>query len=384
MATTTTTRAVTESAALDRAIELAARGPLAGGNPRVGCVLLGAHGDVLAEGYHRGAGTAHAEADALARVDPARRPELVGGTAVVTLEPCHHTGRTPPCSRALHAAGIARVVHATADPDPRAAGGAAWLRTQGVEVLTARAAGADPAAAARAEELTRSWSTAVRRGRPWLVAKTATTLDGRVAADDGTSRWITSGAAREHAHTVRADVDAILVGTGTVLADDPALTARPPARASEQPVGRAGEQPRPVARAAAVSAEPLRQPLRVVVGERPVPAGAKVRRGPGEWLHLPTRDLATALEELHRRGVRHALLEGGPTLLTAALRAGLVDELHAYVAPVLLGTGTGAVGDLGVRTIADAQRWRTVMTERLGDDLFLAARQAHPQNEGES
>jgi diaminohydroxyphosphoribosylaminopyrimidine deaminase/5-amino-6-(5-phosphoribosylamino)uracil reductase len=358
----TTTRAVTETAALDRATELAARGPLAGGNPRVGCVLLGVHGDMLAEGYHRGAGTAHAEADALARVDPARRDELAGGTAVVTLEPCHHDGRTPPCSRALHEAGIARVVHATPDPDARAAGGAAWLRGHGVEVLTARAAGVDPAAAARAEELTHSWRTAVRRGRPWLVAKTATTLDGRVAAGDGTSRWITSAQAREHAHTVRADVDAILVGTGTVLADDPALTARPRGRA----------------------AEAVRQPLRVVVGERPVPDDARVRRGPGEWIHLNTRDLGAGLEELHRRGLRHALLEGGPTLLTAALRAGLVDELHAYVAPVLLGTGAGAVGDLGVGTIADALRWRTVTTQRLGDDLFLAAREAHPHNEGES
>ncbi|MCK6209176.1 bifunctional diaminohydroxyphosphoribosylaminopyrimidine deaminase/5-amino-6-(5-phosphoribosylamino)uracil reductase RibD [Georgenia sp. EYE_87] len=366
---------------MDRATALAARGPLAGGNPRVGCVLLGVHGDVLAEGHHRGAGTAHAEADALAGVDPARRDELVGGTAVVTLEPCHHAGRTPPCSRALHAAGIARVVHATTDPDPRAAGGAAWLRGHGVDVLTARAAGVDPAVAARAEELTHSWRTAVRRGRPWLVAKTATTLDGRVAAGDGTSRWITSEQAREHAHTVRADVDAILVGTGTVLADDPALTARPPGRAAEAPGLQGAEAP----------AASLRQPLRVVVGERPVPDDARVRRGPGEWLHLPTRDLGVVLEELHRRGVRQALLEGGPTLLTAALRAGLVDELHAYVAPVLLGTGAGAVGDLGVRTIADALRWRTVTTRRLGEDLFLAARPetprqdagSHPQ-EGES
>jgi diaminohydroxyphosphoribosylaminopyrimidine deaminase / 5-amino-6-(5-phosphoribosylamino)uracil reductase len=365
VATTTVTRAVTETAVLDRATELAARGPRAGGNPRVGCVLLGVHGDVLAEGYHRGAGTAHAEADALARMEPARRGELAGGTAVVTLEPCHHTGRTPPCSRALHAAGIARVVHAAPDPDPAAAGGAAWLRAQGVEVLTARAAGLDAAVVARAEELTHTWRTAVRRGRPWLVAKTATTLDGRVAAADGTSRWITSAESREHAHTVRADVDAILVGTGTVLADDPALTARPRGREA--------------------STESVRQPLRVVVGERPVPEDARVRRGPGEWLHLPTRDLGSALDELHRRGLRHVLLEGGPTLLTAALGAGLVDELHAYVAPVLLGGGAGAVGELGVRTIADALRWRTVRTQRLGEDLFLAARsESHRQHEGES
>ncbi|PFG38014.1 diaminohydroxyphosphoribosylaminopyrimidine deaminase/5-amino-6-(5-phosphoribosylamino)uracil reductase [Georgenia soli] len=364
MSTITTTRAATESAALDRATDLAARGPQAGGNPRVGCVLLGARGEVLAEGYHRGAGTAHAEADALSRVDPARRGKLVGGTAVVTLEPCHHTGRTPPCSRALHAAGIARVVTATPDPDTRATGGSSWLRDQGVEVLTARAAGVDPAVVARAEALTHTWRTAVRRSRPWLVAKTATTLDGRVAAADGTSRWITSAESREHAHALRADVDAILVGTGTVLADDPALTARP--GGPHTGAGRPAAAP---------------QPLRVVVGERPVPQDARVRHGAGEWVHLATRDLGAVLEELHRRGVRHALLEGGPTLLTAALGAGLVDELHAYVAPVLLGTGAGAVGDLGVRTIADALRWRTVSTLRLGEDLFLAARpQTHPDD----
>ncbi|MHB1064175.1 MAG: bifunctional diaminohydroxyphosphoribosylaminopyrimidine deaminase/5-amino-6-(5-phosphoribosylamino)uracil reductase RibD [Georgenia sp.] len=349
----TATPAAPESAGLDRALaralELAATGPRAGGNPRVGCVLLTADGRPLAEGHHRGAGTPHAEAAALAAVPPARRAELAGATAVVTLEPCRHTGRTPPCARALRAAGVARVLYAVADPDARAAGGAAWLRGEGVEVHLARDAGVDPELVAGAQELTASWATAVRRGRPWLVAKTATSLDGRVAAADGTSRWITSATARAHAHALRADVDAVLVGTGTLLADDPALTAR-------TPDGLAAHQP-----------------VRVVIGEREVPARARVR-GPGEWLHLPTRDLGAALTELHARGMRHVLLEGGPTLLTAALRTGLVDELHAYVAPVLLGGGPTAVGDLGVTTIADAPRWRTVHTERLGDDLFLVAR----------
>ncbi|MPV38910.1 bifunctional diaminohydroxyphosphoribosylaminopyrimidine deaminase/5-amino-6-(5-phosphoribosylamino)uracil reductase RibD, partial [Georgenia subflava] len=237
-----------------------------------------------------------------------------------------------------------------ADPDPRAAGGAQWLRAAGVDVSTAEEAGLDPVVVARARDVAASWATAVRRGRPWLVAKTATTLDGRVAATYGTSRWITSTESRAHAHTVRADVDAIVVGTGTLLADDPALTARTASGPADH------------------------QPLRVVVGERPVPPDARIRRGPGEWLHRPTRDLAAVLAELHDRGARHVLLEGGPTVLTAALQVGLVDELHAYVAPVLLGAGPGAVGDLGIRTIADALRWRTVRTQRLGDDLFLALR----------
>ncbi|WP_240645829.1 bifunctional diaminohydroxyphosphoribosylaminopyrimidine deaminase/5-amino-6-(5-phosphoribosylamino)uracil reductase RibD [Georgenia sp. SYP-B2076] len=345
------TRPITrEDAALERALDLAARGTLAGGNPRVGCVLLAADGAVLAEGWHRGAGTAHAEAAALAAVAPQDRARLVGATAVVTLEPCHHTGRTPPCSRALHAAGVARVVHALDDPTPRAGGGAAWLREQGVDVVTAAEAGLRGELVTRARELLASWATAGLRGRPWLIGKTATTLDGRVAAPDATSRWITGPEARAHAHEVRGQVDAIVVGTGTVLADDPALTVRTP-----------GGPAAP------------RQPVRVVVGERPVPAHARLRRGEGEWLHRPTHDLAAVLGELHARGMRHVLLEGGPTLLTAALRAGLVDELHAYVAPVLLGAGPGAVGDLGVTTIGQALRWRTTSIRRLGDDVLLTA-----------
>ena len=300
-------RTAMENAALERALDLAARGPLHGGNPRVGCVLLAADGAVVAEGWHRGAGTSHAEAAALASVAPQDRARLVGGTAVVTLEPCHHTGRTPPCSRALHVTGLARVVHAVDDPNPKARGGGDWLRAQGVDVVTAAEAG--------------------------------------LRAD-----LVTGPEARAQVHAVRAQVDAIVVGTGTVLADDPALTARNPDGALA-----------------------AHQPLRVVVGERPVPAGAELRSGPGQWLHYPTRDLTAVLDELHGRGMRHVLLEGGPTVLTAALRAGLVDELHAYVAPVLLGAGPGAVADLGITTIGQAQRWRTTSIRRLGDDVLLTA-----------
>ncbi|KAE8762959.1 bifunctional diaminohydroxyphosphoribosylaminopyrimidine deaminase/5-amino-6-(5-phosphoribosylamino)uracil reductase RibD [Georgenia thermotolerans] len=348
-------------AALDRALDLAERGPLTGGNPRVGCVILDAAGRPLAEGWHRGAGTPHAEAAALAAVPAEHRHRLAGAVAVVTLEPCRHTGRTPPCAAALHAAGVAEVVHAVADPHPAAAGGASWLADHGVTTVDAARAGLDPALVTRAHELLHGWTTAVRRRRPWLLGKTATSLDGRVAAADGTSRWITGPDARAHAHAVRAQVDAIVVGTGTVRADDPALTARTP-----------DGRPAP------------HQPLRVVVGHREVPDAARVRRGPGEWLHLRTHDLVAVLAELDRRGLRRVLLEGGPTLLSAALRAGLVDELHAYVAPVLLGAGPGAVGDLGITTIADAARWRTRRTDRLGADLLLVATtpSLHPTTQG--
>ncbi|PYG02210.1 diaminohydroxyphosphoribosylaminopyrimidine deaminase / 5-amino-6-(5-phosphoribosylamino)uracil reductase [Georgenia satyanarayanai] len=333
--------------ALGRATELAERGPQHGGNPRVGCVLLAADGAVVSEGWHGGAGTAHAEAAALAGADPAR---LRGATAVVTLEPCHHSGRTPPCSRALHAAGIARVVHAVGDPDPVASGGARWLAGQGVDVLTAEDAGVPVDVTGRAARVSAAWVTAMRRRRPWVVGKSAMSLDGRVAAADGTSRWITGAAARTHAHTVRADVDAVVVGTGTVLTDDPALTAR---------------------RADGTLA--CHQPLRVVVGRRAVPPGAALRQAPGDWLHLPTRDLRAALDQLWDAGVRRVLVEGGPTLLSRALREHLVDELHAYLAPVLLGGGLPAVTDLGVSTLAGAPRWRPVTTRTLGEDLLVVA-----------
>ncbi len=335
-----------EDAALVHALDLARRGPVHGPNPRVGCVLLDRSGRPIAEGWHAGAGSPHAEAAALAAVPKDRRGRLTGATAVVTLEPCRHTGRTPPCAAALAEAGITRVVYGVPDPDPEAGGGATWLRRRGIDA--ARATGT---AATACTTFLEPWLAAVERGRPWLVGKTACSIDGRVAAVDGTSRWITSRTSRERVHRLREAVDAIVVGTGTALADDPALTAR---------------------RADGTLAD--HQPLRVVVGHRTLPGGSRLH-GPGGRLHqLRTHDLAEALTELDRLEVRTALLEGGPTLLTAALGAGLVDELHVYVAPVLLGAGRAAVGDLGVSTLTAAPRWRTVEVERLDDDVHVVLR----------
>ncbi|QDW64710.1 bifunctional diaminohydroxyphosphoribosylaminopyrimidine deaminase/5-amino-6-(5-phosphoribosylamino)uracil reductase RibD [Oerskovia sp. KBS0722] len=382
-----------------RALELAARGPVHGPNPRVGCVLLGpvprppdslpdaaAPGPVdasprvvLAEGFHRGAGTLHAEAAALADARE-RGVDVRGATAVVTLEPCDHTGRTGPCAQALLDAGVAEVVYAVADPHPVAAGGGERLRAAGVRV----AAGLREA---EGERLLGPWLVAVRRGSPYVTLKLASTLDGRVAAADGTSQWITGPAAREHAHRVRAQVDAIVVGTGTVMADDPSLTARttPPASAGSvgpEP-GRAEHQPLRVA-GGVVGPEPGRaehQPLRVVVGLRDLPphvrlapGGAWTTDGGGPVLHVRTHDVHVVLAELSAREVRHVLVEGGPGLATAFLAAGAVDEVHAYLAPVLLGAGLGAVGDLGVTTLADAPRFSTHDVRRLGEDVLVVAR----------
>ncbi len=336
-------------AAMDRALELARRGPAHGPNPRVGCVLLaggvpdGSPARVLGEGWHRGAGTAHAEVAALADA-AARGHDVRGATAVVTLEPCAHTGRTGPCAHALADAGVAHVVHAVEDPNPAAAGGAAALRARGVRVTSG-------VRAAEAAELLRVWATAAARGTPYVTLKTATSLDGRVAARDGTSRWVTGPQARAHAHAVRAAVDAVAVTTGTVLADDPALTAR-------RPDGSLVDH----------------QPLRVVVGRRDVPAAARLRGAGGPLLHVRSHAVADLLAAVAAREVRHLLVEGGPALATALLAADAVDELHAYLAPVVLGAGPAAVGDLGVSTLAAAPRLRTARVERLGDDVLLVAR----------
>ncbi|MDQ1289769.1 MAG: diaminohydroxyphosphoribosylaminopyrimidine deaminase [Actinomycetota bacterium] len=327
-----------ETAAMRRALVLAARGPAVGPNPRVGCVILDASGVPVAEGWHHGAGEPHAEVEALA----ADRSGA-GRTAVVTLEPCHHVGRTGPCTRALLDAGITRVVIASRDPNPLAAGGAEALREAGADVETG-------VLATESDALNRRWMFALANGRPFVTWKFATTLDGRSAAADGTSRWITGPAARADVHARRATSDAVLVGTGTVLADDPRLTVR-------DTDGR----------------ETGRQPLRVVLGRRPLPPDARVLDDAAPTLCLSHRDPALALAELHAREIRHVWLEGGPTVAAAFLRAGLVDEVLAYVAPALLGAGPAAVADLGIPTLDRAERLVITDVRRLGDDILVVA-----------
>ena len=332
----------TEIAAMRRALELAERGPLTGGNPRVGSVLLDADGRIVAEGWHHGAGTPHAEIDALAKIGDAR-----GLTAVVTLEPCNHWGRTGPCSIALIEAGIRRVVYGVADPGSRSAGGAARLREAGVEVV-------GDVLVPEIEELLVCWLASERRGRPWVTVKWASTLDGRAAADDGSSRWITGAAARQRVHEERASNDAILVGTGTVLADDPSLTAR----------GDGGELL-------------AHQPVPVIVGLRAVPADAAVRRHPAGLVETRSRDLPAVLADLNARGLRRVYVEGGPTLAGAIVAAGLADDYSIYLAPALLGGDRLAIGDLGITGMGGIRRLRLDGLERLGDDIHVTARDVH-------
>lgn len=311
-----------EERAMRRALALAATpGVPLGPNPRVGSVLLSPDGDVIAEGYHRGAGTLHAEAAALKEAGDAAR----GATAVVTLEPCNHTGRTGPCAQALIEAGVRRVVFAQPDPNPIATGGAKTLREAGIEVemgLLER----------ESRALNRAWTFALEHDRPFVTWKFATTLDGRSAAADGTSRWVSSRAARLDTHRLRAECDVMLVGTNTVAVDDPELTVRDEV-----------DEPLP------------HQPLRAVMGSRALDGDRRVLNDRAETVQLRTHDPREALAELFELGRRHVFLEGGPTVAAAFLDAGLVDEVVVYVAPMLLGSGRSAVGDLGISTIADAR-----------------------------
>ena len=314
-----------ETAAMDTALEAALQGPR-GANPLVGAVVVGPDGRQLATGYHRGAGTAHAEADAIAAAVSAG-VDLHGSTMVVTLEPCNHVGRTGPCAQAIIDAGIANVVYAVDDPHDPAAGGAATLRAAGVSVRSGLAA-------ERALELNRRWFQAVDAKRPFVTLHIAQTLDSRIAAEDGTSQWISSPESLADNHGIRNRIDAILVGTQTVLVDNPRLTARD---ANGDATGN--------------------QPLRAVMGLRDVPADAAVRGDDGKVLHLPTRDPREALAMLFAAGTRHVMVEGGSRILSAFLAEGLVDELIVYLAPTLLGSGTPALNGLGIGTLAEAQRW---------------------------
>jgi diaminohydroxyphosphoribosylaminopyrimidine deaminase/5-amino-6-(5-phosphoribosylamino)uracil reductase len=311
-----------EQRAMARAIDLAQTpGVPLGPNPRVGCVILADDGTAVAEGFHRGAGTPHAEAAALAEAGELAR----GATAVVTLEPCNHTGRTGPCAQALIGAGVRRVVFAQPDPNPVAAGGAETLKAAGIEVAWGLL---EPEARA----VNRVWTFAIDHQRPFVTWKFATTLDGRSAAADGSSRWVSSRAARLDTHRLRAQCDVMLVGTNTVEVDDPLLTVRDEV-----------DQPLPD------------QPLRAVMGLRDLEPVRRVFNDDAETLLLRTRDPREALGALFARDRQHVFLEGGPTLAAAFLRAGLVDEVVTYVAPMLLGAGRNAVADLGIESIADAR-----------------------------
>ncbi|WP_246490469.1 bifunctional diaminohydroxyphosphoribosylaminopyrimidine deaminase/5-amino-6-(5-phosphoribosylamino)uracil reductase RibD [Brevibacterium oceani] len=331
-----------ESTAMTAALD-AAREGFRGANPLVGAAILTADGQIVT-GHHAGAGTPHAEVDVITTAHDLDI-DLSASTLFVTLEPCSHQGRTGPCTEAIIAAGIPSVVFAADDPNPVAAGGGQTLAEAGLSVRSGLHGDASRALNGR-------WVTVTAAARPFVTVKIAQSLDGGVAAADGTSQWITSDQSRAHAHEVRSRVDAILVGTGTALADDPRLNARG-ADGTALP-----HQPRPV-----------------VLGTSELPAESFLALNP-DTLQLRTHDVGEALERLFTEGVRHVLVEGGPRILGAFFAAGVVDEIFCYQAPLLIGPGRRSVEDLDIATLGDALRLVPDDTEvpaisRLGPDFLL-------------
>ncbi len=306
-------------------------------NPPVGAVILNPEGQVVGVGATEPAGGDHAEILALRRAGGL----AAGGIAVVTLEPCNHYGKTPPCVKALIEARVGTVIYAVADPNAIASGGAGRLQAAGVQVHAGVLA--DQVAAGPLRE----WLHKQRTGMPHVTWKVASSIDGRSAAADGSSQWISSEAARSDLHRRRAIADAIVVGTGTVLADDPALTARLADGSLSQ-----------------------RQPLRVVVGMREIPPEAKVLNDDSRTMVIRTHDPMEVIKALSDR--TDVLLEGGPTLAGAFLRAGAINRILAYLAPILLGGPINAVDDVGVPSIARALRWQFDGVDRAGPDLLLS------------
>lgn len=331
--------------AMQRSLELALLGPAWGVNPQVGAVILDREGRIVAEGYHKGSGTPHAEVMA---IEDLKRsipyPFAPGYTAVVTLEPCNHFGKTGPCAQALIDAGISRVVFPIKDPGNESAGGAQRLRDSGVEVI-------EGVLRDKAKEQNRVWLTSKQLGRPYVTLKWASSLDGRIAATDGSSKWISGEESRRDAHLLRRDVDAILVGTGTVIADDPELTARDQS-------GNYFDH----------------QPLRVVMGERELPRDKRVFNEKAETIQIRARNPQVVIQELNNRQVKHLLVEGGSKIASEFIRNNLVDEFIIYLAPVLLGGPRLAINDLGIPSMAEAINLRITEQKLLGEDLFIRAR----------
>ena len=345
-----------------RALELARRGSgQTAPNPMVGAVVV--HDErVVGEGYHARYGEAHAEVAALAEAGPLAR----GSTVYVSLEPCAHSGKTPPCTDALIAAGVRRVVVASRDPNPVAAGGLERLRRAGIEVVEGVEEGA-------ARELNAPFFHALEspgeHRRPWVTLKLALSLDSALADAQGGSRWITGPAARAAAHELRAGSDAVAVGIGTVLADDPQLTVRdapaprvPPLRVIFDRRARTPVSSRLVAGALEIPT--------ILVVESPDPAAARALEAAGvELLHAGSAE--AALEELARRGVRSLLVEGGARLAGALLERALVDRLIIFRGTVLLGRGAhGAFAFAPSTSIAGAPRLRVLERRALGDDTM--------------
>lgn len=309
-------------------------------NPVVGAVITTADGELVSSGYHQG--KEHAEVVAI----NAATQDLSGCTIYVTLEPCNHFGKTGPCTEAIIKSGISRVCFATYDPNPIASGGYEKLQAAGIEVI----AGVEMEEAA---DLNRDWLTKVTLGRPRIVWKIAATLDGKIAAADFTSKWITCEEARFDVAKLRAQADAILSSTATVLADNPALTSK-------------GFGP---------------DPVRVILGEREIPQDFQVFAGGAETIQIKSRSIEPLLALFKSRGFNRVFLECGPTLGTALYRAGIIDEVIIYQAPTFLGSGISAIGDLGITTLSERSNLVAISSEKIGSDIKSSFYRRTPNGE---
>ena len=339
-------------------------------NPAVGCVLV-KEGAVIGRGWTQPGGRPHGETEALERAGAAAR----GATAYVSLEPCCHWGKTPPCTDALIAAGVARVVLPVEDPDPRVSGrGIARLREAGIDV----AAGV---LATEAAALNEGFFRRIREGRPLVALKLASTLDGRIATAQGESRWITGELARDRAHLLRASHDAVLIGSNTVITDDPLLTCRLPGLDHQSPVRIVLDSRLNVPLTARVVAEARQVPTWFITlrhgdaarREAFLSCGVELIEVPATPAHMV--DMNAAFQELGRRGLTRVLVEGGSTLAAVLLRAGLVDRLAWFHAPMLVGgDGIPAVAGFGLQRLADARRFERIALETVGEDVLETLR----------
>lgn len=300
-------------------------------NPNVSAVIYSSDGQLISEGAHNPAlSTDHAEVVAIKKAGAATR----GATIVVSLEPCNHTGKTGPCVDAIIAAGISKVIYAVKDPNPIAAGGADRLRSAGVEV--------EYMENAELADIQGAWLHRITTGRPFFIWKVAVTLDGRIAAADGSSQWITSEAARADVQVLRSQSDAILIGTGTAIADNPTLRPR---------------------------IDGANAPVRIVMGNRDVPAGSNLHDGIGETIFVKSHEPSDLLNVLESAAINQVLVEAGPALGSALFAAGLIDEVVVYQAPKVLGAGKTWLEDIGVNSIEDARALSLISSEKIGPDV---------------
>lgn len=327
-----------DAAFMSRANSLAIKGlGLTGSNPIVGAILVDQAGNVVGEGFHSGG--PHAEVIAISDAGDLAKD----ATLYVTLEPCNHQGKTGPCVEAILSAGIKKVIYGSQDPNPIAQGGAESLATAGIQVEQI-------SNTSEVEKSNRAWLHKIRNARPFFTWKVAMTLDGRTAAQDGTSKWITSEDSRADVNLMRSQSDAILIGTGTALIDNPRLVPH--------------DLPEPKNQRSV-------NPIRIVMGTREVPLDFNLHDDQAETIFVRSHNLSELIAFCNERGLNHVMVEAGSELGTAMLKAELIDELVIYQAPILLGAGKSFIGELGISNIAEKLKLTLKSSTQIGSDIRL-------------